>query len=388
MLETEVAVIGGGIQGAGVAQAAAAAGYQVMLFEKKAWGSGTSGSSSKLIHGGLRQLESGQLALLRQNLDERELLLRNAPELVKPIPFYFPLYKGAKRKPWQMHLGLLIYRLLARMNRNSEFHRLDRRAWRYLDGLKIENLKAVFQYWDAQTDDRMLTRAIVKSAMDLGARAFCPAELIKGERTAEGYKLLLTVKGKPVYCMAKTVVNAAGPWVNEVQKRLDDSLPQAPISLIRGAHIIVPGTLTKGLYYLESPIDQRPIFATPWHDNIMIGTTEVEHQGELNEVEASAEEIDYLQRSFAHHFPKYDTRVLESFAGLRVLPLNEEPAGKRSPTAVLSVDSEEFPHTVAIYGGQLSAYRQTAREALTMLLPTLGEREPLTDTRALRIKPA
>lgn len=388
MLETEVAVIGGGIQGAGVAQAAAAAGYEVMLFEKKAWGAGTSSNSSKLIHGGLRYLESGELNLVRQNLDERELLLRNAPDLVKPIPFYIPLYKDSKRPAWQIHIGLMLYRLLARFSRTSEFHRLDRRAWRYLDALKMHDLKAVFQYWDAQTDDRMLTRAIVKSAMDLGAKAFCPAELIKGERQAEGYKLLLTVKGKPVYCMAKTVVNAAGPWVNEVQGRLDSSLPQSNISLVRGAHIIIPGTLVKGIYYLQSPIDGRPFFATPWRDNIMVGTTETEHKGSLNEVSASPEEIEYLQRSFAHHFPDHDHSVIESFAGLRVLPASEEAANQRSRSTLFMLDNSELPRSLAIYGGKLTGYRHTGEEALAKLLPTLGEREPVTDTRALRIKPA
>lgn len=388
MLETEIAVIGGGIQGAGVAQVAAAAGYQVMLFEKTAWAAGTSSRSSKLIHGGLRYLETGEINLVRQNLDERELLLRNAPELVKPIPFYIPLYQDSKRKPWQIHLGLMIYRLLARFSRTSEFHKLDPRAWRYLDDLKIQGLKAVFQYWDAQTDDRMLTRAVVKSAMDLGAKAFCPAELIKGVREADGYKLLLTVKGKPVYCRAKTVINAAGAWVNEVQTRLDSSLPQAPISLIRGAHIIVPGTLIKGIYYLQSPIDGRPMFATPWRDNIMVGTTEAEHHGDINDVQASAEEIAYLQQSFQHHFPEFDSTVLESFAGLRVLPASDEVANKRSRSTIFTLDSEESPHCLAIYGGKLTGYRHTGEEALAKLIPTLGEREAVTDTRSLRIKPA
>lgn len=388
MLETEVAVIGGGIQGAGVAQAAAAAGYSAMLFEKTAWAAGTSSRSSKLIHGGLRYLETGQINLVRQNLDERELLLRNAPELVNPIPFYIPLYTHSKRRPWQIHLGLAIYRLLARLSRTSEFHRLDRRAWRYLDDLKVHDLKAVFQYWDAQTDDRMLTRAVVKSAMDLGAQAFCPAELIRGERNADGYRLLLTIKGKPVYCQARTVVNAAGPWVNEVQNRLDSSLSQMPISLVRGAHILLPGTLVKGIYYLQSPIDDRPFFATPWRDGIMLGTTEVEHVGSLDEVSASAEEIDYLQRSFAHYFPEHDTEVLDSFAGLRVLPATPTVANRRSRDTIFRLDCEDQPHTLAIYGGKLTGYRHTGEAVLARLKPTLGEREALADTRSLRIKPA
>lgn len=388
MLETDIAIIGGGIQGAGIAQAAAAAGYEVALFEKNGWGSGTSSKSSKLIHGGLRYLETGDFSLVKQNLEERELLLRNAPELVQPMPFYIPVYEDSARKPWQIQIGLLIYRLLARFNRLSDFHRLDRRAWRYLDSLRVPGLKAVFQYWDAQTDDRMLTRAVVKSAMELGAKAYCPAELIKGERQADGYKLLVTVKGKPVYCHARTVVNAAGPWVNEVQQRLDHSLPRAEVALVRGAHIIVPGTLVKGIYYLQSPVDGRPLFAAPWRDNIMIGTTETEYSGNPDDVDASEVEVDYLIKSFSHYFPDHDTTVLEHFAGLRVLPASSEVANKRSREVMFKLDSEELPRTLAVYGGKLTAYRHTAEQALEKLKPTLGERESITDTRSLRIRPA
>ncbi|MBB3047571.1 glycerol-3-phosphate dehydrogenase [Litorivivens lipolytica] len=407
MLTTEVAVIGGGIQGAGVAQAAAAAGYEVMLFEKSGWGAATSSSSSKLIHGGLRYLESGDIKLVYENLAERELLLRNAPELVKPTPFYIPVYKNSTRPAWQIQIGLLLYRLLARFTRTSEFHRLDPRAWRYLDSLQINDLRAVFQYWDAQTDDRLLTRAVVKSAMELGAKAFCPAELVKGEALEDGYKLLLKIKGKPVYCHAKTVVNAAGPWVNEVQERLDSTLPQADITLVRGSHIVIPGTLVKGIYYLQSPIDNRPLFAMPWRDNILVGTTEAEHTGSLDEISASPAEIDYLQRSFAHHFPGKNTEVLESFAGVRVLPTGDSTTNKRSRETIFVTDleravlengsadhgdeqtaKEKTARTLAIYGGKLTGYRLTGEKALEKLRPTLGEREPVADTRSLTIKPA
>ncbi|MAY36079.1 MAG: FAD-dependent oxidoreductase [Spongiibacteraceae bacterium] len=405
MLTTEVAVIGGGIQGAGVAQAAAAAGYDVMVFEKSGWGGATSSSSSKLIHGGLRYLESGDIKLVYENLKERALLLRNAPSLVKRTPFHIPVYKNSSRPSWQIYVGLLLYRLLARFSRTSEFHRLDPRAWRYLDSLKLDDLRAVFQYWDAQTDDRLLTRAVIKSAMDLGAKAFCPAELIKGERLEDGYKLLLTVKGKPVYCHAKTVVNAAGPWVNEVQERL--SLPKAEMILVRGSHIVIPGTLVKGIYYLQSPIDNRPMFAMPWRDSILVGTTETEHSGALDSIAASPEEIDYLQRSFAHYFPDKSIEVLESFAGLRVLPTGADSTNRRSRETRLVTDLDNkaddhsngtakqakektaaMPRALAIYGGKLTGFRLTGEKVIDRLRPTLGERDPVADTTSLTIKSA
>ena len=184
------------------------------------------------------------------------------------------------------------------------------------------------------------------------------------------------------------VINAAGPWVNEVQQRLDPSLATLDTTLVRGRHIVVPGNLVKGVYYLQSPVDGRPIFATPWRDNIMVGTTEAEHQGGPDNVAPSDKEVEYLQRSYAHYFPEADTKVLDSFAGLRVLPGSKKSMNRRSRETRFVLDSEIRPHTLAIYGGKLTGYRHTAEVALNKLLPTLGEREAIGDTRILRIKPA
>ena len=160
----DVIVIGGGIHGAGVLQAAAAAGYSALLIEKSALASGTSSRSSKLIHGGLRYLESGQFALVRESLHERAVHLRIAPDLVELKPFFIPVYGQTRRRPWQLKLGLWIYALLGGFDASTRFGSVPRREWSELDGLETRGLDAVIRYYDAQTDDAQLTRAVVESA--------------------------------------------------------------------------------------------------------------------------------------------------------------------------------------------------------------------------------
>ena len=162
----DLVVIGAGIHGVGVAQAAAAAGYSVLVLEQTGIASATSCRSSKLIHGGLRYLESGQLNLVRESLRERDILLRIAPQLVQLVPFYIPVYRHTARRPWQIRAGLALYAVLGNLRRHAWFAALPRVQWGNLDGLATENLQAVFRYQDAQTDDAALTQAVMRSAQD------------------------------------------------------------------------------------------------------------------------------------------------------------------------------------------------------------------------------
>jgi len=169
MTDVDIVVVGAGIQGAGVAQAAAAAGYSVLLLEQTGIASGTSSRSSKLIHGGLRYLESGQFRLVRECLRERALLLRNAPSFVRLAPHYIPVYRETRRRPLLLRAGLSLYAVLGGLHPEVRFRQLPRSAWSDLDGLNQDGLQAVFRYFDAQTDDAALTRAVVSSAQSLGA---------------------------------------------------------------------------------------------------------------------------------------------------------------------------------------------------------------------------
>src|SRR5258708_4379337 len=185
MKEYDVVIIGGGIHGAGVLQAAAAAGHKAPLIQRPAPASGTSGRSSKLIHGGLRCLESGQFALVRESLRERAIHLRIASELVELKPFFIPVYRDTRRRPWQLKIGLWMYALLGGFDAATRFGAVPKREWPSLDGLETQGLDAVIRYHDAQTDDALLTRASVQSPLPLGPQLAMPASFTRATLTED-----------------------------------------------------------------------------------------------------------------------------------------------------------------------------------------------------------
>ncbi len=372
----DVAVIGGGIHGAGCAQAAAAAGYRTLLLERNSWAAETSHYSSKLIHGGLRYLESAQFRLVFHALRERTRLLHNAPTLVQAVPFYIPVYRDTRRRPWQLRLGLSLYALLTGLQPLARFRQLPRAAWRGIPGLRDDDLQAVFQYWDAQTDDAALTRAVVASARQLGAHCSEHSELLSAQPSDDGYALQLRVGDQNIRCSSRTLINAAGPWVADVAQRCG-ATPQ-PFSLVKGSHILLPKGQLPGILYLEAPRDGRAVFVMPWHDKTLVGTTEVEVDSPR--VSASAGEIDYLLETVAHYLPQQSRELLGSFAGVRVLPRSSNRPFSRPREAVLQRDG----NLLSIYGGKLTTYRHIAGQAIAALRPLLGEgnRAPI-DTATL-----
>src|SRR5271169_2468555 len=202
MREFDVVIVGGGIHGAGVLQATAAAGHTGLLIEKRALASGTSSRSSKLIHGGLRYLESGQFSLVRESLRERAIHLRIAPELVELKAFFIPVYADTQRRPWQLKLGLWIYALLGGFDASTRFGSVPKSEWAQLDGLDTLNLDAVIRYQDAQTDDAQLTRAVVESARSLGGEVAMPANFLGAELTDDGVVASFEAGGARTECRA------------------------------------------------------------------------------------------------------------------------------------------------------------------------------------------
>ena len=211
----DVAVIGGGIHGVGVAQAAAAAGYKVILFEQKSLAYGTSSRSSKLIHGGLRYLESFEIGLVRESLRERELLIKLAPDLVHRQDFYIPVYDTTKRAAWMMRAGLTMYSILAGLDKSVRFESVPRKRWGDMDGITTDGLKKVFRYSDGQTDDALLTQAVMQSAQSLGAELVCPATVSRIEIGAASCQIEFEHEQETRSIEALTIVNAAGPWANQ-----------------------------------------------------------------------------------------------------------------------------------------------------------------------------
>lgn len=384
MLEVDVCVIGGGIQGCGVAQAAAAAGYQTVLLEQTALASATSSRSSKLIHGGLRYLESGQFALVAKSLAERERLLRNAPELVKRVPFYIPVYRHTRRRPWQIFLGLSLYAVLGRLRANACFRKIPPQDWSRLDGLEQDQLQAVFQYWDAQTDDRELTRAVMFSAMQLGAQLRCPATFVAAFRERDYYQVEYRQNDRQDNLRCRVLINAAGPWVGEVHDRLQTHVPMPAFELVQGTHLILKQAAPGGVYYVESPADRRAVFIMPWQGQTLVGTTEVVVDHDPATVRPSEHEVEYLRNIAHYYFPHNDDSVIGQFSGVRVLLKNDKGLFQRPRDTLLFIHNE-LPGYVALIGGKLTAYRVTAEKLMQKIKKQLPERAAVADTRVLKL---
>ncbi len=387
----DIVVVGGGIHGAGVAQAAAAKGYRVLVLEKNRIAGGTSSRSSKLIHGGLRYLETGQITLVRESLHERELLLRNAPDLVKRIPFYIPVYKNSQRGRFKIALGLSLYAWLGGLKAAVRFRHVPRSDWGRLDGLKTENLEAVFQYWDAQTDDQKLTQAVLRSALELGAVLHLPARFEAAVREGGAYRIDYFHEEQAKTCRAAAFINAAGPWVDQVLARIEPAVPRIATELVQGTHILLAGRIDRGIYYLESHRDKRPVFVMPWKNRIMVGTTETVFKGNPSAVKPLDEEKDDLLEVLADYFPQFrsiqSAQILSAFSGLRVLPLDSGSFNARSRETLLKVDDALRPRLLTIYGGKLTTYRSTAESVIRRLAECLPQRKVKANTKRLFLKP-
>jgi glycerol-3-phosphate dehydrogenase len=385
----DIIVIGGGIHGAGVAQAAAAHGYSVLLLEKSEIGAATSSKSSKLIHGGLRYLETFQFGLVKECLHERALLLRNAPDLVKLLPFYIPIYQYTRRRPWQIHLGLQLYRSLSGFDRNSGFVKLDSQRWQSLNGLDKDGLQAVYQYYDAQTDDAALTNAVLHSAQQLDAEVLVPATFQSAELHQHGCDVHVTTRGQEKSYSCAVLVNAAGAWVNEVLKNCTPQIRTLGVDYVQGTHVVINEAAKAGVFYLEAPQDRRAVFVIPWQGQCMVGTTETIFHGDANNVKPLAEEIRYLLDIYNRYFvpAKEAPDIIDSFAGLRVLPRTSGAPSKRVRDTLLLTDSDNGPRLITLYGGKLTAYRVTAEKAIQCVHRSLPHRKPRADTRSLPLQP-
>ena len=389
-MDYDIAIIGGGIHGVGVAQAAAVRGYKTILLEQfDHLAGGTSSRSSKLIHGGLRYLEQLEFSLVRECLLERGYLLKNAPDLVKLKPVYIPIYKNSKRSPWMIRAGLSLYALLGNLNTDARFKNIPKKKWHKLHGLNLQNLQAVFQYYEAQTDDRLLTQAVMYSAQENGAELKLNAKVdnirLKDDHCVLSYT---NTDGNSNNLTSTTTINAAGPWATKVLENVQPTQKIISIDLVQGTHIILPIQLGDVIFYIESPVDKRPIFVMPWYGETMVGTTENLFDDEPCKTHPLEQEIEYLLNAFYYHFPKYKNEKLiikNQFSGLRVLPRTEKDANHRSRETIYLCDRKTKPRLLSIFGGKLTAYRATAEHVLSYLQESLPRRKFHLDTKSIKL---
>jgi len=382
--ELDVVVIGAGIHGAGVAQAAAAAGYSVLVLEKNEVAAGTSSKSSKLIHGGLRYLESYQFSLVRKSLKERAILCRLAPGLVKLQPFYIPIYKTTTRRPWQIRVGLSLYALLGGLHKDNLFKRVKRKDIKKLDQLKQTNLQKVYQYNDGQANDVNLTKVVMLSAKELGAELKCPASVVSIVKNENDFSVSYKEGNKEKSIQVKVVVNATGPWVNELHELISPKVNSLDVDLVQGTHIIIDVPAPSGIYYLEAE-DKRAVFVMPYEFEgdlkTMVGTTEKLFQGKAYDVRPSEEEVEYLLNFYKSYFPKHkEVKVIHKFAGLRVLPKDDGSMFARPRDTILHW---AMPGLLTLYGGKLTAYRSTSELVIKKIKPLLDKRQRVAHTDQL-----
>lgn len=390
MKEYDVIVVGGGIHGAGVLQAAAAAGHSALMIEQGAIASGTSSRSSKLIHGGLRYLESGQLTLVRESLRERAIHLRIAADLVELKPFYIPIYRDTRRRPWQIKLGLSIYAMLGGFDFSTRFGAIPKRDWAGLDGIDQRGLDAVIRYYDAQTDDALLTRAVVASARELGAELAAPAKFLHATMSEHRVVAKFEQGGRSIECSSRVLVNAAGPWATEVARTVSPAIAVPAVDLVQGTHIVLPVPISAGIYYVESPQDGRAVFIMPWRGATMIGTTETPYHGAPEQAQPLPEEEEYLLAVARRYFPAFGglarDDISDRFAGLRVLPAASKNPFSRSRETIFTTDRVSKPRVLGIYGGKLTGWRAAAARVMRTIAPSLPERRRLAATDNLILR--
>lgn len=381
----DVLVIGGGINGAGIAREAALRGLAVGLVDKGDFASGTSSRSSKLIHGGLRYLELGDLRLVFSACQERDLLRRRlAPHLVQPLPFLFPVYRGDPHGLTALTAGLWLYDLLA-MFRNIERHRrLSRRATRELEPALLDTgLRGAGYYYDCWTDDARLTLETVLSAWREGATVCNYVALTAFRRTGErieGIRLHDVLGGQVVDVRASVVVNAAGPWVDAV-RRLDDPAAEPVLRLTKGVHIVVPRTRVGNQHaiVMRAPHDGRVMFVIPWGDDSLVGTTDTDYHGSPDAVRADRADVDYLLEAVNHYFPAARVGVddvVSAYAGLRPLVVSTAQSNGKAPSAVSREEAviESAHGLISLAGGKLTTHRRVAITVVDRVITQLRRR--------------
>lgn len=380
----DIAIIGGGINGCGIARDAAGRGLSVFLCEKDDLAGGTSSASTKLIHGGLRYLEYHEFRLVRESLKEREVLLRAAPHIIWPLRFVLPYHSGL-RPAWLIRAGLFLYDNIGGRKLLPGTRKLDLTEDEAGQPLKPE-FRNAFEYSDCWVEDSRLVALNAMDAAERGATVWTRAELVTAERGQAIWKLSVRAKnsGATTEITARTLVNAAGPWVATVaSERL--GLPiAAPIRLVKGSHIIVSRLFDHDRAYIFQNSDNRIVFAIPYEGKFtLIGTTDADYRGEPGDAAISDSEAAYLCAAASEYFRATVnvTDVIRTYAGVR--PLFDDGAGEAQSATrdyVLKLEGADGEAPLLnIYGGKITTYRRLAEAALEKLAPALPRaKEPWT----------
>jgi glycerol-3-phosphate dehydrogenase len=382
-------IIGGGVNGCGIARDAAGRGLKVYLCEQGDLAQGTSSSSTKLIHGGLRYLEHYEFRLVRESLEEREVLLKNAPHIISPLRFILP-HKKDMRPAWLLRLGLFMYDHLGGreiLQGTTSLNLLKDEA-----GMPLYNhFTRAFEYSDCWVDDARLVILNAIDAKTLGVDIQTQTKCISARRDNGIWRLQVedAKSGLVREIKAKALVNASGPWVQDVMEECDLKFSNEGVRLVRGSHIIIKKMFDHERAYIFQNLDGRIFFAIPYEGNFtLIGTTDEDHKGSVNNVEITAEEIEYLCKNAGEYFIKKITPsdVIWSYSGVR--PLYDDGASAAQEATrdyVLKIHgNKELAPVLNIFGGKITTYRRLAEAALAKLAPFFPHmKEPWTKKACL-----
>ncbi|WP_375249832.1 glycerol-3-phosphate dehydrogenase [Sphingomonas sp.] len=373
--DVDLLIVGGGINGAGIARDAVGRGLSVALVEKDDLAAHTSSASTKLIHGGLRYLEYGEVRLVREALIERERLWEMAPHIIWPLRFVLP-QTNSPRPAWMVRLGLFMYDHLGgrKLLPATETIALGRDARG--NGLKTKG--RAFVYSDCWVEDSRLVVLNARDAADRGARIMTHTRLVDAERANGGWRATIEDAAGPRTLTARALVNAAGPWVADVLGRVPHARDDRGVRLVKGSHIVLP-RLYDGdhAFMLQNP-DRRIVFAIPYEGKFtLIGTTDEPWEGAPAKAQIADHEVDYLLETVARYFDRAPGRdeIAWSYAGIR--PLYDDKAANASAVTrdyVLDLDrgpagANENAPMLSIFGGKITTYRKLAEHAMQELAP-------------------
>ena len=353
-------IIGGGINGAGLARDAAGRGLSVCLADKGEIGGATSSWSTKLIHGGLRYLENYEFKLVRESLKEREIIYKIAKPISKPIPFIIP-YVDKIRPAWLIKMGLFLYDNLGGKTIIPKSNTLD--ISKKLPNILKKKYKTGFQYFDVQIDDKKLTKLNIKSAKKYKAKVLEYNKVKKAEIDGNEWVIHLQ-KGEKI--KSKILINASGPWINETLKKNIKINSKNKIRLVKGSHIITKKLYKKDVAFTFQNTDKRIIFVIPYKKKFsLIGTTEVEVKSPENK-KISKKEIQYLIRSVNNYLEKQISTkdIVDSYSGIRPLIEDFNQASKVTRDYIFDLNIIKKLPLLSIYGGKLTTYRKLAENVL------------------------
>ncbi|MCJ7438157.1 MAG: glycerol-3-phosphate dehydrogenase/oxidase [Acidimicrobiia bacterium] len=381
--EFDVLVIGGGITGAGCALDAASRGLRTALVERDDFASGTSSKSSKLVHGGIRYLQQKEFALVYEGLHERQLALRNAPHLVRVLPFLIPILTrdGLVDRRVARALGgaMWMYDLTGGIRIKKTHKRIDKdEALRHMPTLRRDNLASAYLYYDARADDARLTLAIARTAAEHGATVanYAPVTGLLKDAHGNIRGARVEADGSTIEVRARVVINATGVWSDQV-RTMDEGADPASIRPAKGIHITVPWAKVRNdiAAIVPVPKDKRSVFVVPWGDSTYVGTTDTDYDGPIDDPQCTPDDIAYLLRAlnFAIEEPVTTDDVVGTWAGLRPLLRSADTERTADLSRRHGVRVSESG-VITITGGKLTTYRRMAADTVDQASRVLGRR--------------